>query len=207
MSTTRVDRCDLAPPSSVVQGARSVLGAIDLDPYSTKDINRLVTAARYYDRDEESLDDIIRKQWDVPGEGRVFVGAPAGAGLTRRLLNKTLIEYRAGRISHAVLYIGHNEAIIRSPWLWDFPICFPFRRLRPQWWDDELEVFRGISPADWSAVAYLPPPEPNQFHTMLSRFHNAFSPVGRVVFNEFSGESDWSDSYKATFGKDYTYRG
>ena len=118
----RVERCDLAPPADVITGARSVLGTIDLDPYSNKDINRSVLAARYFDRDKETLDQIVHKDWDVPNEKRVFVGAPAGAALTRRLINKTLTEYRQGRISHAVIWMAHNEAIIRGPWLWDFPI-------------------------------------------------------------------------------------
>ena len=205
--TDRVYKCDLAPPAPVIQGARSVLGTIDLDPYSTKDINRSVMAARFFDRNKETLENIIRKTWDTPNEGRVFVGAPTGAALTRRLINKTLAEYRQGRISHAVIWMAHNEAIIRAPWLWDFPMCIPFRRLRPQWLDDELETFRGISPSDWSAVAYLPPTDPNKFHTALSRFHNVFSPIGRVVFKEYSGEGDWDESYKIAFGKNYDYRG
>ena len=60
-----INKCDLAPPEEVVLGARSVLGAIDLDPYGTKDINRMVMAARYYDRDseDEDFDDVIRKDW------------------------------------------------------------------------------------------------------------------------------------------------
>ena len=108
----RVDKCDLAPPADVIQGARSVLGTIDLDPYSSKDINRSVIASKFFDRDKETLDQIIRKQWDVPGEGRVFVGAPTGAALTRRLINKTLTEYRQGRINQAVIWMAHNLSLI-----------------------------------------------------------------------------------------------
>ncbi len=200
-------KCDLAPPVDVVRAARSVLGVIDLDPYSTPDINRLVQAARFYDRNEISLEEIIRTDWESPNGKRVFVGAPTGAALTRRLLNKTLTEYRAGRIDHAVLWLAHNEALIRAPWVWDFPICIPFRRLRPTWWDDELEVFRGVAPSDWSAVVYLPPPESHQqFDAMVSRFHNAFNPIGRIVFNEYSGSNDWEKSYQITLKKPYNYK-
>ena len=203
----RVSKCDLAPPADVIQGARSVLGTIDLDPYSTKDINRSVLASRFYDKDKETLEEIVHKDWNTSGEGRVFVGSPAGAGLTRRLLNKALTEYRKGRVNHCVIWIAHNESIIRAPWLWDFPICIPFRRVRPQWWDEELETFRGVSPSDWSAIAYLPPTDPSKFQTMVSRFHNVFGRLGRVVFNEYSGEADWTESYKALYGREYDYRG
>ena len=41
-ATERPDKCDLAPPVDVITAARSVLGAIDLDPYSTKDILSLI---------------------------------------------------------------------------------------------------------------------------------------------------------------------
>lgn len=207
MEDTRKAKCNLAPPKDVVLAARSVLGSIDLDPYSTKDINRSVQAARFFDRDHLSLEEIINQDWHPAGEKRVFVGAPTGAALTRKLLNKTLREYRTGRIDQAVLWLAHNEAIIRAPWIWDFPVCIPFTRLRPCWWDDELDVFRNIAPSDWSAVIYLPPADsPNLFQTMLSRFHSAFNQLGRIVFNEYSGENDWEKSYTIAKKHPYNYR-
>ncbi len=203
----RTNRCDLAAPKEVILGARAVLGAIDLDPYGTPDINRLVMAARYFDRDEEDFNDVIRKDWEVPGGRRVFVAPPVGAGCTRRLMNKTLEEYRKGAVSQAVFWISHNESITKTPWIWDFPVCIPFRRLRPVWWCDELDQFRGVSPSDWSAIAYLPPSDSsNEYHAKLSRFHTVFSAMGRVVVNEMSGEADWEPSYKAAIGKSYNYR-
>jgi hypothetical protein len=203
----RVNRCNLAPPKDVVLNAKAVMGAIDLDPYSTADINRLVLAARYYDRDQQELADILRKDWQASGEKRVLVAPPVGAAATRLLINKTLREYRRGGINQAILWLSHNESIIKAPWLWDFPVCIPFRRLRPVWWDDEVETFRGVSPSDWSAIVYLPPPEnPAEFQTKLSRFCNVFSAMGRVVFNQFSGEGDWEESYKAIMKKPYNYR-
>lgn len=203
----RVDRVDLAPPEEVVLAARSVLGAIDLDPYSTPEINRLVTAARIYDRDVEDLDDVIAKHWEAPGERRVFVAPPVGAACTRRLINKTLREYRRGSVREALLWLAHNETIIKAPWVWDFPMCIPFRRLKPVWWDDELEVFRNVQPSDWSAICYLPPTESsNEYHAKLSRFHTVFNPFGRVVVNEMSGEGDWEVSYKAMMKRSYNYR-
>ena len=206
-ATERPDKCDLAPPVDVITAARSVLGAIDLDPYSTKDINRLVQAARFYDRNDISLEEIIRTDWESPNGKRVFIGAPTGAALTRRLINKALIEYREGRIDHAILWLAHNEALIRAPWVWDFPVCIPFRRLRPTWWDDELEVFRSVAPSDWSAIIYLPPPDSHQqFDAMVSRFHSAFNPIGRIVFNEYSGSNDWEKSYQITLKKPYNYK-
>lgn len=200
-------RLDLAPPQDIILPARSVLGAIDFDPYSTPIINRVVMASRIHDRDQENIEDVLACDWNAPGGKRAFVGVPVGAGATRRLLNKLLREYRAGRIAHAIAWIGHNESIIRMPWLWDFPLCMPFRRLRPSYWDDELETFRTVSPSDWSAVLYLPPADDSYaFHAGLSKFHVAFSPIGRVVFNEYSGEDDWAEAYQVTMKQPYNYR-
>jgi len=203
----RPAKCDLAPPPEVLTPARAVLGAIDLDPYSTPVINRLVLAARLYDRDRDDIETVLARPWECPGQGRVFLGPPIGAGASRRLLNKTLREYRAGRVRQALIWLGHNETIIRAPWLWDFPLCLPFRRLRPCYYDEELDEFRTVSPSDWSALVYLPPSDSAaDFHAHLSRFHVAFAPLGRVVFNQYSGEDDWVAAYQQTMKHPYNYR-
>ena len=199
-------RVILAPPQDFVLNARAVMGSIDFDPYSTPDINRLVQASRFHDRNTDDLDLLLAQQWDLPGEGRVLVAPPTSAALSRRLINKTIREYRAGRVSQAMIWLSHNETMTKAPWLWDFPACIPFRRLRPCWWDDELETFRAIALSDWSVVFYMPPPDPAQFHARVGRFHSMFSPLGRVVFNELSGEGDWERSYKTLLKKPYNYR-
>lgn len=203
----RPDRVDLAPPPEVVRVARATLGAIDLDPYSTPAINGLVLAARVYDRDREDLDAVLARPWEVSGEGRVFAGPPTGAGVSRRLLNKLLQEYRSGRVRQAVIWLGHNETLIRVPWLWDFPLCLPFRRLRPCYFDDELEEWRTVAPSDWSAIIYLPPASPPEaFHSGLSRFYVACGPLGRVVLDSNSGDDDWQRHYEVLHGRPFCYR-
>jgi hypothetical protein len=199
-------KIDFGPPVEIILPARSVLGAIDLDPYSTPKINRVVTAARIYNRDKLTMDEIVSRPWESKGQKRVFVGPPTGAGATRRLLNKLLREYRAGRVSHAIAWIGHNESIIRMPWLWDFPICIPFRRLRPCYYDDEIDEFRNVSPSDWTAVLYLPPADDAYaFHAGMSKFHVSFAPIGRIVFNQYSGEDDWLEAYEVAMRKPFSY--
>jgi hypothetical protein len=196
-----------APPREVILMARAVLGQIDLDPCSLPMINRAVMAKRFYDRSLESFDDIIAKDWAAPGDGRVFIAAPGTAAETRRLLNKTLREYQMGRIKEAIIWISQNENLIRCPWLWDYPICIPFRRLKPMFWDEDWGEFLDVSPSAWSAVVYLPPiASAVDFHAHLSRFHVSFSAFGRVMFNQFSGEGDWEEAYKAYTGKAYNFR-
>ena len=43
----------LLPPAHVVEVARCTMGAIDLDPYSNAEINHVVQASRYLERDED----------------------------------------------------------------------------------------------------------------------------------------------------------
>jgi hypothetical protein len=196
-----------APPREVILMARAVLGAVDLDPFSLPVINRAVMAKRFYDRSLEGVDDICARDWNAPGEGRAFVAPPGTAAEGRRILNKTLREYRAGRIRQALIWISHNENLIRCPWLWDYPVCIPFRRLKPLFWDDDWGEFVDVTPADWSAVVYLPPPDTAvDFHANLSKFHVSFSAFGRVVFNQFSGEGDWEEAYAAYMRKPYDFR-
>jgi len=200
----------IIPPKEVVDGARATMGAIDLDPYSTTDGNRLVQAARYFHSEQQELDDITACEWTPPGDGRVFLGPQGGAVATKRLLNKLLREYRDGHVKEAVIWLPHNESLIRVPWLWSFPVCLPFRRLRPTWYDDETDEFRTISPAFWSAVIYLPPVseiEEGEMHlSKLARFYASFARLGRIVHDTENGSDDWEDAYEAMTGSSYVYR-
>lgn len=207
MIPSKSKRFELAPPQEVCLMTRSVLGRVDLDPYSTPLINRMVLAARIFNRELEDFDSILSRDWPMSGERRLFVGSPAGAEETRRLAHRALREYRSGRAREVILWIGHNETLTRAPWIWDFPVCFPFRRVRPMYYDDEMDRFRPVTPAHWSFVVYMPPTDtPAEFNSRLARFHVSFSALGRVVFNQFSGEDDWVDAYKVLMKKNYDFR-
>lgn len=207
MSPPKYQRQELAPPEEVCLMMRSVLGRVDLDPYSTPLINRLVLASRIFNRELEDFDSIVSREWPMTGDRRLFIGSFSGAEQTRRLIHRALREYRSGRAREVVLWIGHNETLIRSPWIWDFPVCFPFRRVRPAFYDEEMDRFRPITPAGWSFVVYMPPTDSAaEFNSRLARFHVSFSAIGRVVFNQFSGEDDWVDAYKVLMKKNYDFR-
>ena len=205
---------NLVAPKEVIDAAKSTMGAIDLDPYVTRDNNRQVQASRYFDRDQESVADIINRDWDAGESGRVFLAPVTTARDTRSLLNKLLREYRSGTVKEAVIWLNQNESLTRMPWLWSFPVCVPFKRLRPTWYDDELDEFRSVSTAFWSPVIYMPPVvapvlgfDSGQLHAeRLSRFYSAFSLVGRIVYDSESGSDDWEKAYKAVTGRAFNYR-
>lgn len=198
-------RSALIPPAAAIGVARCTMGAIDLDAYSCPEANRVVQAARFLDRGD-GLDALLDQDWEPAAPGRLFVGVHSGAAVARTLANKALGEYRAGRISQAVLWLGPNEALPHCPWLWDFPICIPFRRLAPSFWDEELEEPLRVAPSDWSALAYLPPAASGPaFSAALARFHAAAAPYGRVVLDQWSGDSHWPAAYQALLSRPYAY--
>jgi hypothetical protein len=180
------------------------MGGIDFDPYSTKLNNTLVNARRFHDIHEVGMDGTLERDWGLHGEGRVMVFAPSGMDPNRRMLRKTLEEYRAGRIKQACFLVTGHETCTRVPWIWDFPICMPFRRLRLRWFDDELDQFKTFSPSHWSFIVYFPPCEaPHDFDNGLAAFHDSFSSIGRIVFNEFSGDLAWRERYRLYIGKEF----
>ena len=119
----------------MIEVARCAMGGIDLDPFSTPEINHIVQAARFLDRDP-AIEVVTGRHWSPAGEKRVLLAVPSGLSLGRALANKLLQEYRAGHVKQAVLWLGSNEVLSACPWIWDFPICLPFRRLAPCYWDD-----------------------------------------------------------------------
>lgn len=199
-------RQDLIPPFAVVEIARATMGAIDLDAYSTGQVNRVVQAARFLDRSCEDLESILEQDWEPSGAGRLFLGIHSGAAKGRSLANKALREYRAGRLQQGVLWLGANETLALCPWIWDFPVCLPFRRLAPTFWHDELEEPIRVAPSDWSAIAYLPPATSGPaFSNALARFHAAAGGYGRVILDQWSGESRWLDAHQALLRKRYDF--
>lgn len=196
----------LCPPKDVVTAARATMGGIDLNPWATAETNRLVEAARYYNETELSLADVLSRPWEAAGRKRALVSPPRGSQPARRMINKTLKEYRMGRISQAVIWVNQNECATKIPWIWDFPVCIPFKRLRPCYWDDEVGRFINVSPATWTLVFYLPPCSDSRVYlSAAARFHHAFGALGRIIVNDCAGETDWMDAYAQNTGKKYSY--
>jgi phage gp46-like protein len=197
----------LAPPLEVVEIARCTMGSIDLDPFSCSDVNRIVQAARYADR---SVDPVIasgrfqtQTSASVAANRRILLAVPSRLPMARALAERLLKLYRSGLVAQAVFWCGNSEILAACPWLWDFPICLPFRRLAPRYWDDEIEQPVRVSPAGWSPVVYLPPSSPAEsFQKGLAAFSAAAGLYGRVVLDQWSGDNGWwPDSYKALTGK------
>jgi phage N-6-adenine-methyltransferase len=86
-------------PANIVALVREVLGGIDLDPASNAEAQRIVRAKRFYSKGDNGLD----RAW----RGRVFLNPPYSAVIAA-FVDKLLHEYRAGRVSAAILLTNNS---------------------------------------------------------------------------------------------------
>jgi hypothetical protein len=114
-------------PALYIDAVREVLGTIDLDVASCAFANQVVKATRYYTEEDNAL--------LLPWANKTFVNPPYGRtatkeSLLRLFVGRLLQQYRAGICTEAILLIPVNTATRWFVPLWQFPICFPKRRIR-----------------------------------------------------------------------------
>jgi len=151
-------------PRRYLDLAVEVMGAIDLDPASCEEANRIVRAGEFYAVGGEL------KSW----RGRVWLNPPYGKQ-TKLFVDRLLYEFRRGHVSQAIVLL--NVITLDRSWfkpLWQFPICFHYGRVK----FDSPDVLSGkiksvSTPPTGSLFAYLG--DNNQ------RFVEVFSSVGAVL--------------------------
>ena len=95
-------------PPWIIEGAREVMGGIDLDPASSEFANQSVLARHHFTRNTDGL----TQQW----WGRVFLNPPFGMSWKSWII-KLNQEVEAGRVQQAVV-IGQGNVLwaLLHPW-------------------------------------------------------------------------------------------
>ena len=100
-------------PSYLIEAAREILGAIDLDPMSNDLANETVRATTYYTREDEGLS----KDWF----GNVWLNPPFS--LADKAVEKLINSYEEGAVTSAVLLIKSAIETKRYQKLYPYPFC------------------------------------------------------------------------------------
>ncbi|MGO9056411.1 MAG: DNA N-6-adenine-methyltransferase [Candidatus Binataceae bacterium] len=133
-----------------------MLGAIDLDPASNRDAQKIIQAKRFFTKDDEGL----TKQW----RGRMWLNPPYSAELIRMFIDKLIAEFEAGRVTEAIVLV--NDCT-EDDWFQSLAQVahVMFMRKRISFWrsgDDEAN-----SPFRGNAIFYLGP-KPDKFFSVFA---------------------------------------
>ena len=170
----------LYPTPQIIERARTVMGSIDFDPTSDPVQQVLVDAT--------SVPSIEVNPLNVHWSGNVFV-SPKGALKNSRIwLNKTIEEYRNGHIKSFIFFTSASEILRGAPLMHDYPMCIPFKRVK------QLRAtkngFEAVAPSTWNVILYGPPLDSVISDIdKVTLFYNSFRDIGRVIFNEYAGDS------------------
>lgn len=113
-------------PAPYIEAVRLLMGAIDVDPASCEEANRIVQAERFYTKKDDGL--------NQPWHGRVWLNPPYGfdSGSNQERWSRALIERFevTHTVTEAVLLVNANtEAKWFQP-LYNYLICFTNHRIR-----------------------------------------------------------------------------
>ena len=191
-------------PPEVVEAARKLLGAIDLDPFSCALANKVVQATEYFTVSG------FERPWHMPdansGRGpaaRAFVNPPGGKlnkdmqpvkggpGMSTAALGwcKLVHEWEIGNV-HSAVFIGFNLEVLRITQQYEamgirscmtFPFCVPRERLK--FWGENVEPGTG-SPQYPNVIVAIPPRptlDPEARSLWPGYFKQLFSEFGQVV--------------------------
>jgi phage N-6-adenine-methyltransferase len=82
-------------PIEIVDAARKVLGAFDLDPATCEHAQQRIKARKFYTKDDDGL----TKKW----AGRVWLNPPYSQPAASQFAEKLIAEYKAGNVESAIL--------------------------------------------------------------------------------------------------------
>lgn len=152
-------------PEPVLKAARTVLGAIDVDPASHEAAQERVRAARYYTAETDGL----AHEW----HGRIWLNPPYAYPLIERFVEKLLAEWRAGRTTAAIVLTNNGtetrwaQALLAASAL----VCLPSGRLR--YWTPQGDAAAALQ---GQMLCYLGR-EPERFRASFNEWGAVLRPI------------------------------
>jgi len=148
-------------PPDVIEAARTVLGAIDLDPASSAAANAIVQAAQFYTSDDDGL--------AQPWHGRVWLNPPYVNALVTQFTEKLATSVRDGNVTAAIAIVNNATETQWFRTLQDLAaaVCLPTGRVR-FWKPDQATD----SPLQGQVLVYVGP--------NVERFRECFGAFGPV---------------------------
>ena len=131
-------------PPEIIEAAQRVMGAIDLDPASSAEAQRIVQAEQFYTEDDNGLS----KEW----KGRVWLNPPYRQPLIQQFIAKLVTEYLTGAVTAAITLTNNatetdwGQALLRR----SNAVCFPDGRIR--FWAPGKQ---SASPLQGQMICYL----------------------------------------------------
>jgi hypothetical protein len=169
----------------IIERARKVMGSIDFDPTSDPVQQVLVDATAVPSLEVNPL--------QIHWSGNVFVSPKGALKNSRMWFNKTIDEYRNGHIKSFIFFTSASELLRGAPVMHDYPMCIPFKRVKQL--RATKDGFDPVAPSTWNVIIYGPPLEAVISDIdKVTLFYNTFRDIGRVVFNEYAGDS-WRKDY------------
>lgn len=105
----------------IIQAAIDVMGGIDLDPCSNSHDNPNVPARYHYTKEDDGL----AQKW----QGRVYMNPPYGRDIVNWMV-KLVEEFKAGRVTEAIVLAPARPDPEWFRVLRDFPRCFMSKRVK-----------------------------------------------------------------------------
>ena len=150
-------------PKEYIDMSKDVLGSIDLDPFSSKEANRIVGAEKFFSEENSAFDN----EWDVL---TVFMNPPYGAKIINKAITRFLDQQYEFNFDAVVLVNNCTETV----WFQNLlhcsaAVCFPRKRI--SFWNADGKSISGNTRGQ--AFFY--------FGNNCTKFKKVFSLIGEVL--------------------------